>query len=82
MSQIKNTLFNEHEVNEYFCDRLAANWEKINKKLIKNEHVFGSAIDYHTKLIRRGIDNKYNFQSSMYNSIYIDFYRIFELIFD
>ena len=54
MSSIKKHLFNEHEVNEYFCDQLAINWERINKKVIKNEYVFGSAINYHTKLIKRG----------------------------
>ena len=58
MSSIKKHLFNEHEVNEYFCDQLANNWERINKKVIKNEYVFGSAIDYHTKLLRRGISGK------------------------
>ena len=33
------------------------NWERINKKVIKNEYVFGSAIYYHTKLIKRGLKN-------------------------
>ena len=50
---MKSRLFNEHEVNEYFCDQLANNWERINKKVIQNEYVFGSAIYYHTKLIKR-----------------------------
>ena len=50
---MKINLYNEHEVNEYFCNELADNWERINIKIINNKFVFDSAVNYHTKLIKK-----------------------------
>ena len=55
---MKINLYNEHEVNEYFCNELADNWERINIKIINNKFVFDSAVNYHTKLLKRGISSK------------------------
>ena len=55
---MKINLYNEHEVNEYFCNKLADNWERINIKIINNKFVFDSAVNYHTKLLKRGISSK------------------------
>ena len=55
---MKINLYNEHEVNEYFCNELADNWERINIKIINNKFVFDSAVNYHTKLLKRGVSSK------------------------
>ena len=52
---MKKNLLNEHEIKEYFCDQMANNWEKINKNLIQNKNVLNSAINYHAKLMKKGI---------------------------
>lgn len=55
---MKINLYNEYEVYEYFCNELADNWERINIKIINNKFVFESAINYLTKLLKRGISSK------------------------
>jgi hypothetical protein len=55
---MKKHLFNEHEIKDYFCDELANNWEKINKSIIEDKYIFNSALNFHRKLIKKGISSK------------------------
>ena len=52
---MKKDLFNEHEIKKYFCDELMNDWERLNKKIIKDKIIFNSVIKYHEKLLKRGL---------------------------
>ena len=56
---MKINLYNEHEVNEYFCNKLADNWERINIKIINNKIVTGiSSTQNDSKVSLIGVKDK------------------------